>query len=1123
MKTSENLLMGHLREFRRKYYFNQIIRGSIGLLLITSSILFLSIAGEGLLGFSSAVRTGMIIGLSIVFLAVLGGTVVWPWSKMMNLSKPLSDMEIAELIRKHFPNVDDKLMNLLELRDRASVEESALLVAAIQSKTEELAPVPFARAINLNVNWRYARYLGIPAGLFLLLWLLRPDVLSGGATRLVNFGQEFIPPPPFAINVLNHPDELIAGQGFKLETNVDGDELPAELYLYLKKASEKEYVNYPMDKIRADEFTFEFANIKENFNYYIGNEGVDSKKFGVEVLTRPSVRNFRVVLDYPGYTGMQDDTLSDNIGDFKALRGTKVKWVMETNGSIKEAQWIGSDTADFNSGLVPGRFTFDRNVQGTEQYFISLKSKRDISNVDTVRYHIDVIQDRFPSVYVDNQEKEFVADFTMFMPLNFEISDDYGFSDLALFYRFTDSDAEGKVNAEYRRERLNVSPKELLQRKSVEVDLMSLGMEEGDRVEYFVKVWDNDFVTGPKASTSSVFRINFPSMDKKFEEVAESQDKMEQKLEEMVDDVKDIKEGMEKFQEKMLNQKRLSYDDKKELEKMLDAHKDVMEDLENIEEEFKKNKENLENNEMITEETLEKYEKLQDLIEELNNEKLNEMMEKIQEQMEKLDPKELKQMMEEAEFNEEDLEKALERTLDLLKQLEVEQKSEEIMQKLENLKEKQDMLNEKLEDTKKKDGEQMKDIGDKQEELSEKMKDIEDDIKELGDMKDDTSTPDDQKMDELQQDADDAQEQMEDAGEQIQQQDKKSGSQSQQNSSKKMQKMMDQLQSMMQQSGDEQDQQNLDDLRDLLENLLRLSFRQEDVRDEVRKLRNNDPQLLTKEIEQKQLLDDMYMVKDSLDELAKRVFQIEKFVTDESNKIVKAMNGATKAMDDKYMPRITENQHASMTSINNLANMLTDVMQQMQQQMQSKSGSMGMCKKPGGNRPNMQKLGEQQGKLNQMMQQMMQGKGMNPQKLAEMARMQEAIRKQLKEAHEKIKGENGENGMLGDMGKVMKDMKDTEDELKNKILTERTMKRQQQILSRLLDSQKSVREKNQFEKKRESRSGEEKDKVSPDQLELEDYKNRLRQELLKSNQLEYSSDFIILIEKYFKLLEKSNE
>jgi hypothetical protein len=139
-----------------------------------------------------------------------------------------------------------------------------------------------------------------------------------------------------------------------------------------------------------------------------------------------------------------------------------------------------------------------------------------------------------------------------------------------------------------------------------------------------------------------------------------------------------------------------------------------------------------------------------------------------------------------------------------------------------------------------------------------------------------------------------------------------------------------------------------------------------------------------------------------------------------------------------------------------------------------------------------------------------------------MAKMQEMIRQQLKEAHEQIQN-GGEKGGLGDMGKIMQDMKDTEDELNNHILTERTLKRQQQIMNRLLDSQKAVREKEELEERRESNTGFDKEKKSPDQLELEEYKNRIRQELLKSNQLEYSTDFIILIEKYFKLLENANE
>lgn len=1121
MNTSENLLLGHIREFRRKYYVNLIIRGSIGLLLIVSSILFLSITGEGLLGFSSGVRTVIMGLLGLTFLGVAGYAIAWPAMKLFNMSKPISDVEVARIVRRHFPEIDDKLINLLELREQ-SAQENALVMAAIDRKTEELAPVPFARAINLNLNWKYARYLAIPLGLFLLLAVIRPDILSNGTTRLVNFSKDYIPPPPFQINVENHPEELIAGQSFKLESKVEGEELPADLYLYLKKASESNYVHYPMDKLRADEFFFEFSDIKENFNYYVGNEEVKTDIMGVEVLSRPAIRNFRVVVDYPGYTGIPDDTLADNVGDIKVLRGSEVKWLLETNGSIQKAEYAGTEQAPFKRDLTTGGFSYEKQVLASELYFISLLSKRNIPNIDTVKYHIDVIQDRFPSIYVNNQMKEFTADHTMFMPLDFEIGDDYGFSNLALYYRFTDSEADDKVSPEYRSEKLNVDPKTLLQHKALEVDLMTLGMEEGDAVEYFVKVWDNDYVSGPKASTSSVFRINYPSMNKKFEEVDASQKKMEEQMEKLVDDVKDIKENLEKFQDKMLNQKTLSYDDKKELEKLIEEHKEVRENIENVQKEFKENKEFLENNEMITERTLEKYEQLNELMEKLNNEELDKYMEKLEKEMEKMNPKDLKKMMEEMEFNEEDLEKALERTLELLKQLEVEQKSEEIMQKLEDMEQKQEMLNEKLNDTKKKDQEMMEDIAKKQEELSKDMGDVKEDLENLQKMKEETSTPNKEEMDKLNQDAQDTQEQMQDAGEQIQQQDKKSGSQSQQNSQQKMQEMQDQLQNMMQGSQQQQDQENLDDLRDLLENLLKLSFRQEDVRDDVKKLRRNDPQLFVKEVEQKQLMDDMYMVKDSLDALAKRVFQIEKFVTDESNKIIKSMKVAQEALDNKHMVRITENQHTSMTSINNLANMLSDVMDQIQQQMKNQKGGMGMCKKPNGNRPSMQQIGKQQGQLNQMMQQMMQqGKGMSPSKLAEMAKMQEMIRKQLKEAHEGIKP--GDQGGLGDMGQIMKEMKDTEDELKNKMLTERTMKRQRRILNRLLDSMKSVREKEQYENKRESNTGEDKDKVSPDKLELDEYKNRIRQELLKSNQLEYSSDFIILIEKYFKLLEKSNE
>ena len=176
MNTTENLLWGHIKEFRRKFYVNRMIRGSIGLLLIASSMFFLSVTGEGLLGFSSGIRTGIFFALGLTLLGVGGYAVVWPLTKLLNLSKPLSDTEVASLVRRHFPEIDDKLLNLLELRTFSGGSENALLAAAIQKKTEDLAPIPFARAINLGVNWKLARYLAIPLFLFLLLAIVMPTL-----------------------------------------------------------------------------------------------------------------------------------------------------------------------------------------------------------------------------------------------------------------------------------------------------------------------------------------------------------------------------------------------------------------------------------------------------------------------------------------------------------------------------------------------------------------------------------------------------------------------------------------------------------------------------------------------------------------------------------------------------------------------------------------------------------------------------------------------------------------------------------------------------------------------------------------------------------------------------------
>ncbi|MEL6650471.1 MAG: hypothetical protein AAFQ87_06655, partial [Bacteroidota bacterium] len=376
-------------------------------------------------------------------------------------------------------------------------------------------------------------------------------------------------------------------------------------------------------------------------------------------------------------------------------------------------------------------------------------------------------------------------------------------------------------------------------------------------------------------------------------------------------------------------------------------------------------------------------------------------------------------------------------------------------------------------------------------------------------------------MDQASEEMQEAAEKMEDGGRKEKkeaQEMKQNAGQQQKGASKKMEEMSEQLSQMQMDMQMQQDQQNLENLRELLENLLTLSFDQEDLKEEVKSLKYGDPALKDKSQEQKKLQDDMALVSDSLEALANKVFQIQKFVLDESGKITDNMKQSQTFFRNKQVPMITYHQQTAMTSINNLANMLSDVMKQMQEQMMNAKPGSGMCQKPG-QTPSMQKMGEQQKQLNQQLQQMKNGQ-MDMQKMGEMAARQEAIRKQLQEARDRMK-QNGEKG-LGDLDKIMQDMKDTETELVNRQLTAETLFRQQQILNRLLQADKSVRER-ELDNKRESKSGRELDRKSPEQLSIEEYKNKIRQEMLKSNKLEYSNDFLILIEQYFKKLEEANE
>ncbi len=172
----------------------------------------------------------------------------------------------------------------------------------------------------------------------------------------------------------------------------------------------------------------------------------------------------------------------------------------------------------------------------------------------------------------------------------------------------------------------------------------------------------------------------------------------------------------------------------------------------------------------------------------------------------------------------------------------------------------------------------------------------------------------------------------------------------------------------------------------------------------------------------------------------------------------------------------------------------------------------------------LQMMAGQQMSLNMQTQQM---GGISQQQAAEAARLaqeQGAVQKTLEELNREAQQNGGRKNILGDLQKIVEDMKEVVKNLEQNNVNPETIKKQERILSRLLDASKSTRERD-YEKKRKSETGTQMTRRSPKDINWDSLEgnSQLREELSKALEQGYSKDYQELIQKYFEELEKTEK
>lgn len=1127
MTSAYDTLIAKIDGFIRKYNKNQMLRGSIYSVALLISFYLLVALLEYFGNFNTGMRTFFFYFYFVSAAFILIKYIFIPLAKTYRLGKVISNDEAAMIIGRYFPEVKDKLLNVLQLKKITAPDNSALLEAAINQKTIELRPVPFASAIRFSENKKYIKYAFPPALVLLILLFSSPAILRESTRRIIEHDAYFEKQAPFQFNIVNDKLEAAQHEDFELQISLTGEEIPQEVFL------EADGNHFKLKKENTTEFSYVFKNLQKTTPFRLFASQFYSKGYELKALPNPMVINFEVALDFPAYIGKKEELLK-NTGDLLIPTGTKVSWNFKTrdteslqiyfnsSGPAIDSSRVNSAINDTMVNLLPSAENEYRHTgRFLKNTTYSIKTKNQyLQSKDSILYSISVVPDLYPAIEVE-EKPDSLSSKTIYFRGN--VKDDYGFKKLAFICKpMKKSEDDGKSVSSF----LPVKQNATTDHFYYVWDLSLLEIKPGDEFEYFFEIWDNDGVSGSKSTTTVKSIFKAPTLDELALKKDEKNREIKSEINESIREARELQREFEKLQEKLINKKNVSWEEKKQLQDLLEKQRQLEEKLNKMQNENKQNlQEQMEYMEM-SQEMLEKQEKIQELFEKVMTEEMKKLYEEMAKLMEKMDKNKLQEMIDQVKLSNKDIEKELDRTLELFKQMEVEQKLQENIEKLDRLAEQQEKLAQKSED-KNAPSEELKQEQDK---MNDEFKDFRKEMDEMEKKNQDLEFPMDMKNSDSQEQQ--IQDSQQNGSNQLQNNEKKKASQSQKNASQKMEALSAQMKQMQEQMQEEGHEEDLEAMRQLLENLVNLSFAQENLVEQMKVIDKNDPKYVKLGQQQKKLKDDAKIIEDSLFALSKRVPEIEAQVNRDMSIINERMAQTIKGYTERNTPVIAAKQQSIMTSANNLALLFDEIVQQMQQNMASKKSGNASCKKPGQGKPSPGALKQAQEKLNQQMQKMREqlekegnkkepGKrgnsGMSEQ-LAKMAAEQEFIRQELRKMAQGMDEKNGAGGSNGQLEELQKLMEETETDLVNKRITEETLKRQQEILIRLLESEKAERER-ELDEKRESREARNENKQNPAQFfEYQQIKQK-EAELLRTVPPSLNPYYKNKVNEYFNVIQ----
>jgi hypothetical protein len=1112
--SAPNKLIEKIEGFTRKYYLNRLIQGVlVGAVLWIVFYLLIN----GLEYFSWFPPKGRFV-LFLFLLAGSGFVLVYhfliPLFNLIRFRKKMSVEQASVLIGKFFPEIKDKLLNTIQLSNQMEASkvgpstgsgtlnstgsgtsaDSALLAATIEQRSARLSPIRFSDAVDLRGN---LKYLGIFFGSLLLLIALMvflPSFAVQPTQRIVNYEQHFEKPLPYQVEIEQDEMETTQGKEVKFSIHVTGDRIPDAFYV------KSELGQQLMTKGSANDFSYTFKNLFNDLTFNVTGGEYTSRPLHITVHPNPTLLSYRCELHYPTYIHRTNETL-DAKTRLIVPQGTRLVFSFTTRDT--EQMTVSRDSLTTDLTANDDIFEYQFVAAQSTKFEVQVQNNWN-QTIEPLPFSIDVLPDAYPDIRVESFDEQLSTD-VYYSGL---VTDDYGFSKLT-FNCIVKEPIEKKIIKP-----VALDTKQTRTSFFYSFNMDSLGIMPGQNMEVYFEVWDNDGFHGPKSKRSETFTYYKPS-ESALDSIADqqSEDIME-RLQEKSQEADKLQDEIEKMLQDLIQKKDLDWSDKEKMKDLLEKQQKIQEEWNKLQEEQDKLSDFMKEHDLGNEDLIKKQEQINKLFDEVIPEELKKMMEQIDKLLEEMPREQMQQMMQDIKKNNQSMQELLDRNLALLEQLKMEKDLNDLANKLDKLGEElqnqeADNQNKAGEENDQKSAEEAKEEFDKMMDELDQLLEKNQDLQQPFDMQ-----KDEEMQESIDQDLQDAM-QNEQNGQQPQSQQKK------QNAGQKMQQMANQMMMQMQMQGMQQMAEDAHLLRILLENVIHASHEQENLMTEIGKMRTDDPSLVEKIIHQKEVADNFNMVRDSLHSMAMRQPAIQNFVFDELHTIENQTENAMKYLNDLKLSQAVRHQQTAMMSMNNLALMLAESLENMENSMEAMGMPMSCSMpKPGQGQQSMQKMQQLQQQLSeqlkQMQKQMEQSGQQMPNSMSEEFARMAAEQEMLRQGMQQMLNDMKENGQLGDDGlnEIIKDMEKLEEELVNKKINYQMIERSQRIETRMLESQKAQEKREQEEKRKSNEyKGSHFDRKIDEYLYEQTLKKN--QEFLRSSPIEYAPYYKDKINEYY--------